>query len=134
MFFYSYGSFYSSKRKIVLLQTAKNGKYLWHFCWCVLTSAVFLHNKWEKYFDIWMLFLVLTEIWQPTLTTSRTRSVSTNRWPSLCKSDNLCPFNKIMIIMFSCVQYKTMEQWTVYFGSKTLYKGPSMFSSAKSYL
>lgn len=36
--------------------------------------------------------------------------------------------------MFSCVQYKTMEQWTVYFGSKTLYKGPSMFSNTKFYL
>lgn len=26
--------------------------------------------------------------------------------------------------MFSCVQYKTMEQWNVYFGLETLYKGP----------
>lgn len=51
-----------------------------------------------------------------------------------CKSDKLCPFNKIMIVMFSCVQYKTMEQWTVYFGSKTLSKGPSMSSRTKFYL
>lgn len=40
------------------------------------------------------------------------------------RSGNLCLFNRVMKRMFSCVQYKSMEQWSIYFGTGTLHKGP----------
>lgn len=50
------------------------------------------------------------------------------------KSGNLCPLNRIIIGMFSYLQYKTMEQWSVYFGPMTLYKGPIYDPPSKSCL
>lgn len=34
--------------------------------------------------------------------------------------------------MFSYVQHKTMEQWSVYFGPLTLYKGPIYASPSRN--
>lgn len=73
----------------------------------------------KNFFDVQMFFLVLTEIWQSTRTTLFLRKWL-NQPPAFSyKSGNLCPLKKIMIGMFSSVQYKTMKQLSVYFGQRS---------------
>lgn len=79
----------------------------------------------KKIFLIYVcFFLVLTGIWQLTVHHPLHKKWLNQPLAFSYESGNLCPLNRIMIGMFSYLQYKTMEQWSVYFGPVTLYKGP----------